>query len=115
MKDKFKDKAVEVAKRYLERKGYLVCAVRSCYFDLIATEKDGPIVFVDVSYAFDSLPSEQDVDMHHIEDRIAKALLMLDPEADTALRYDNISIAILSKERALLRHHINAIEGMPCK
>lgn len=101
-----KEKAITAAARYLERKGYEVIDME-CGFDLVAKD-DEYLVFVTVQYAFSELPEDIEFDRSKLEKDACKYLLSCNEE-EIKVRFDNISLAILGNDKALLKHGINLV------
>lgn len=99
-----KEKAITAAASYLERKGYEIID-RECEFDLVAKD-DECLVFVTVDYSFGELPEDTEFDRSKLEKAACKYLLSGNEE-EIKVRFDNISLAIVKNDRALLRHAIN--------
>ena len=110
-------KANEAASRYLDRRGYTVletgwtCPAGTA--DIVA--KDGDvIVFADVSSrdsAERGFPSEsRSKKIRAQRENIAIAWLAEHEDAaNEAIRFDNIALVVIGKDRAMIRHHVNAL------
>lgn len=108
--------ATEAASRYLGHRGYTVletawtCPAGTA--DIVA--KDGDIiVFADVSSrdsAERGFPSESCGKKARTKrESIAIAWLAEHEDAvNEAIRFDNIALVVIGKDRAMIRHHINA-------
>lgn len=114
-----KDKATKAASRYLEHRGYTVletawkCPAGTC--DVIAEDGDA-IVFVDVSARRDtgkSFPSERrNAGVRERREMVALAWFAEHEGAvDMAVRFDNIALLVMGDNRAMIRHHLNALGG----
>ena len=117
-----KQSAVKTAKRYLELKGLEIVGENwsrdglAGAIDLIASDC-GEIVFATVS------PAELGDDLGFREEPLSReqfellAATWLDEHveelenSDYPIRFDRISMLILSESRAVLRHHVNALTG----
>lgn len=109
-------KANEAASRYLGHRGYTVletgwtCPAGTA--DIVA--KDGDVlVFADVSSrdsAERGFPSEScSKKIRARRENIAIAWLTEHADAvNEAVRFDNIALVVIGKDRAMIRHHINA-------
>lgn len=110
-------KATEAASRYLGHRGYTVletawtCPAGTA--DIVA--KDGDVlVFADVSSrnsAERGFPSESRSKKTRTKrENIAIAWLAEHAEAaNEAIRFDNIALVVIGKNRAMIRHHINSL------
>lgn len=110
-------KANEAASRYLDHRGYTVletgwtCPAGTA--DIVA--KDGDvIVFADVSSrdsAERGFPSEsRSKKIRAQRENIAIAWLAEHEDAvNEAIRFDNIALVVIGKDRAMIRHHVNAL------
>lgn len=108
------EKALQAASMFLERRGYEVIEEKWAYgndsIDIIARE-DEDLVFVDVRVKADGtrqMPEEKP-DRDRFERIAAAYLTEADEGADFAIRYDIVSILVLNDNKALLRHHRNAL------
>ncbi|MEG0302035.1 MAG: YraN family protein [Gordonibacter sp.] len=108
-------KGEDAAARFLDRRGYDIvernwkCLAGEA--DIIARDGEA-LVFVEVktrSSTDKGLPSEAvDAKKRRRYERIA-ALFLQDYEVvDVPVRFDVVSLVVVSPERALIRHHINA-------
>lgn len=105
----------DAAARYLERKGYVIaerswtCAAGKA--DIIAYDEEA-LVFVQVT---DNAPDDWmlDADLDVVDrkrsERIAALFLQGHEVVDVQVRFDVISLQILDNDRALIRHHVNAL------
>lgn len=110
-------KATEAAGRYLDRRGYTVLETGwTCpagTVDIIAKDGD-TIVFADVSSrdsAERGFPSESRSKKTRAKrENIAIAWLAEHEDAvNEAVRFDNIALLVIGKDRAMIRHHVNAL------
>jgi putative endonuclease len=105
--EKLNERAMVAVKRYCENQGYEVLEV----FEDSLVVKDGKeLVFCEVQVRAygDSLPIE-DMDRGRWES-LAALYLAEHPECcDVPVRFDNFSLLVVGTDRALLRHHINAL------
>jgi putative endonuclease len=116
MEATIKDKANKAATTFLERKGYDILeegwAHGTDAVDVIARD-DEDMVFVDVLVKSAGLDMPEEKPDRGKFERIAAAYLAeLGDEENFAVRYDMVSILVLSDSRALLRHHINALSAL---
>ena len=109
------EKARKAARMYLERRNYEVVeegwANGDAAVDLIARDGED-LVFVDVHVNAEGtkLPDEHP-DRARFEAAAAVYLASCD-EVDFPVRYDVVSLLVVGSERALLRHHINALSAL---
>lgn len=110
-------KATEAASRFLDRRGYTVletgwtCPAGTA--DIVAKDGD-TIVFADVSSrdsAERGFPSESCSKKARAKrENVAIAWLSEHEDAvNEAVRFDNIALLVIGKDRAMIRHHINAL------
>lgn len=104
------------AARFLDRRGYDVvetdwtCAAGSV--DIVATDGDA-IAFVEVCtrHAEDmGMPEERTgEDERSRKERVAAMYLARIDAVDVRVRFDVVSIVVLAPDRAMIRHHVNAL------
>ena len=113
------ERAIEAAERFIERRGTGVPNAEwksedGGAIDLMAL-KDETVVFIDVNARIgaDKGMPEENIPAAHERMKInaAKWLAENDDErfANVSVRFDIISMLVLSEDRALLRHHINCL------
>lgn len=116
--EKLANKGMKAAKAYLENKGYEVVDVDyKCPYgqiDVVSKFED-VLAFTSVSvYRNDQnkLPKERfsDDDRQRMEQIMAHYLANHD-YVDMSVRWDNMSILVITDDRALLRYHVNALGG----
>ena len=103
----------EAAAKFLVHRGYDVLERDwECYAgtaDIIALDED-TLVFVEVNTRRDGFPSEEaDTEKRTRFEKIALAFLRDYDEVDLAVRFDVISIVVVADDRALVKHHTNAL------
>lgn len=106
----------EAASRYLIRRGYEILDRNwKCFAgeaDIVACDEDGTLVFVEVKTRTDlkkGFPSEAVGPKKRAKyEKIALAYLAEYDVVDIVVRFDVISIMVLTPERAMIRHHIGA-------
>lgn len=111
-------KGEEAAARFLYRRGYgIVERNWRCYAgeaDIIAKD-NGTLVFVEVKTRRDcrkGFPAEAvSSSKRDRYERIALAYLAESDLSDMQVRFDVVSIVVIGRNRALVRHHINAFSG----
>lgn len=108
------EKAVKAATRFIERKGFELLETgwespEGTTVDLIATDEDA-LVFIDVTATEYGEGGFEGGKVSRADFEIAAAgWLASHPEGpDTQVRFDIIDMLVVSEDRALLRHHINA-------
>ncbi len=111
-----KSRAVKAAEKFLACKGYDVLETEwSCFageIDIIARDGD-TIVFADVN-AKDAgatgFPEESrsKSDRERLE-KIALAYLADHDTGELRIRFDDIALVVLGGNRAIVRHHVNAL------
>ncbi len=113
------EKATKAAARYLDHRGYTVLeTVWKCpagTSDIVA-EDEGVLVFVDVSVREESkrgFPTELNTEsLRERREEIAFAWLTEHEDVvDVAIRFDNIAMLLMGSDRAMIRHHVNALGG----
>ena len=108
-------KAIQAATRFCERRGYEILATEwqpeegDGRIDLVA-EDEGAIVFIDVTATSheDGGFANGHTERADMEMLAATWLGQNSPEGDVSVRFDVIDMIVVSTDRALLRHHINA-------
>lgn len=104
------EKAISAAARYLDRRGYEVLTdSNEGAAKIVALDEEGTLVFCSVTVKTDSL-GEEEVPRSDMEMSAANYLAAnaKETEADVRIRLDVITLLVVSAERALIRHHINA-------
>lgn len=107
-------KAVKAATRFIERKGYELLetgwtSLEGTQIDLVANDED-TLVFIDVTateYGEGSFEGGK-VKRGDLEIAAASWLAVNSPDGEIRVRFDIIDMLVVSADRALLRHHINA-------
>ena len=106
-------KGIKAAKRFLTRRGW------ECFeymvadpFDIVARDEDGTVVFVTVTTSSNDMPKPAPIGRAKAEMAAARWMEAhradFDPD-DQQIRFDAICVAVLSADRALLRHNINVL------
>ncbi len=105
----------QAAARFLYRRGYDILEVGySCdagSSDIVAKDDD-TLVFVDVATRTNEkgFPAESVSEtQRESHESVALNFLASYDETDVTVRFDVISIVVLAPDRALVRHHINAL------
>lgn len=109
------ERGEEAAARFLEKQGYEILEqnweCRHGEADLIMCDED-TLVFVEVktrSNCEKGLPEEAITkDKRTRYEKIAVSYLKKSDFRDIAIRFDVVSILVVSADRAFLRHHVNA-------
>ena len=101
------EKAVKAAARFIERKGYELLETgwtspEGTKIDLVANDEDA-LVFIDVTATEYGEGGFEGGKVKRSDLEIAAA-----PDGDIQVRFDIIDMLVVSADRALLRHHINA-------
>lgn len=116
---KLHDKVVEAAKKFLERRNYEVIAreweaPNGYIIDIIAKDNDDDcLVFIEVNESADKAGGFKDTCNSRYEVEIATAMWLSensDVYTDIPVRFDSISMIVLSEDRAFLRHHKNCFD-----
>ncbi len=115
MKD-LSNRAIKAAEKFLERRGYEVIDRNwqngASEIDLVARDEDGTVVIVDVAAregAGKGFPHASEGARERMEAAAAQWLASQDDESlvDVRVRFDSVSMVVISEDRAFLRHHIN--------
>ncbi len=114
--DTLADRGIEAAARFLERQDYDILehgwSCKSGNADLIATD-DGNLVFVEVKTRSNEdrgMPEDEiGKDARRRNEMIAIDYLAAHAVCDVRVRFDVISILVVSEDRAFLRHHRDAM------
>lgn len=104
------EKAVKAATCFIERKGYELLEIgwaspEGTRIDLIANDED-TLVFIDATAT--EYGEGGKVKRSDLKIAAASWLAGNSPDGEIQGRFDNIDILVVSADRALLRHHINA-------
>lgn len=116
MEAAIKDKTNKVTTTFLKRRGYDILEAKWAHgtdvVGVIARDNED-VVFVDmlVKSAGLDIPDEKP-DRGKFERIAAAYLTEAGIEENFAVRYDMVSILVLSGSRTLLRHHINALSAL---
>ena len=108
------EKAVKAAACFIERKGYELLETgwtspKGTRIDLIASDED-TLVFIDVTateYGEGGFEGGK-VKRGDLEIAAASWLAVNSPDGEMQVRFDIIDMLVVSADRVLLRHHINA-------
>lgn len=108
-------KGEDAAARYLEQRGYQIVARNwTCVAgeaDIVARDEDW-LVFVEVKTRRNTdkgFPSEAvNEKKRERYERIALAWAASHSDADVPVRFDVVSIVVIGKDKAMIRHHMNA-------
>ena len=109
----------EAAARFLRRRGYQIVERNwKCHageVDIIAKDEEC-LVFVEVKTRLNEdqgVPEEAvTAEKRKRYERIAAAFLKTYDEVDIQIRFDVIGILVLTPDRAMVRHHVNAFGSM---
>lgn len=114
----FNEHVQDAAEMFLKRRGYEIldanwgCPDGDGKFDIIAEDEDS-VVFVQVKgrdgrvegFGFDEATMERD-DF----ERMSMSYLAEKPDiCNCAVRFDVVAITVVGEDRAMIRHHINAM------
>ena len=108
-------KGEDAAARYLEQRGYDIVARNwKCVAgeaDIVARDEDW-LVFIEVKTRRNTdkgFPSEAvDERKRSCYERIALAWAASHSDTDVPVRFDVVSIVVVGKDKAVIRHHMNA-------
>lgn len=111
-----RQQGIEATCRFLERQGYEIAERGWCCgsdeVDIICTN-EGCLVMVDVDTRSGSetglSPKPESSDARGRFERIAAGYLASHDVCDMRVRYDRVSLLVMSPSRAFLRHHIDAL------
>lgn len=108
------ERARAAAARYLEMRGYeVVCRDwpgDAGVVDIVCRDWDGTLVFVDVQVSCGGFPpTGGEGAMRALFEAVALAYLAENECEDTTVRFDSIVVVVVGEDRALLRHHVNAL------
>ena len=106
------EKAVKAATRFIERKGFELLdsgwtSPEGTQIDLIANNED-TLVFIDVTATEYGEGGFEGGKVSCSDLEIASWLAGNSPDGEIQVRFDIIDMLVVSTDRALLRHHINA-------
>lgn len=110
---KLQERAVEAAARFIEHKDFELLETswtspEGITIDLIANDEDA-LVFIDVTAA--EYGEGGKVPRGDMEITAAAWLASSSIEANMGVRFDIIDMLVVSENRALLRHHVNAFSS----
>lgn len=103
-------KAVRFATKYAKRRGYEIIELKTnSEFDFICLDED-TLVFAVVAAGESSMP---EILLDRAKMESAAVLWLASDEAlefaDCTIRFDTIALQIFNDDRALVKHHINAL------
>ena len=109
----------EAAALFLEKRGYEILERNwNCYageVSIIACDEDDTLVFVEVKTRKDAQKGfsaeVKTAEKREKYEKIAIAFLKDYDAVDFTVRFDTISIVVMSPDRALIRHHIAALNA----
>ncbi len=109
---------IEASKRFLARRGYTVLEANLAHgrdaVDIVAKDED-TLVFVSVKTKKNTgngFPAEHmSCQSREALEKAAVTYLATHDASDMAVRFDVISLLILSENKAFIRHHINAFSA----
>ena len=115
----FKMRANEAAEKFLYRRGYDILETQwTCEagtVDVVAREDDA-LVFVDVRFTdlsdSDFPGTAMTEDERRAREAVAMAYLSESDFIDMRIRFDTLDVKAVAPDRAILRHHINAMSLM---
>ena len=103
------ERAIEAAARCLKHKSYEIVGTNYNDVDIIA-KQDDTLVFIRVAVRRGQMPKEC-WNKQQAESAAFNYMCEYEIEDKQAIRFDYISLMVNSNDRALLRHHINCLEG----
>ena len=106
------EKAVKAATRLIERKGFELleagwASPEGTQIDLVASDEDA-LVFIDVTATEYGEGGFEGGKVSHSDLEIAAASWLAVNSREIQVRFDIIDMLVVSADRALPRHHINA-------
>lgn len=114
MESKLQNRVIDASALILERKGYEILdrELGASYIDLVAID-EGTLVFLHIACSNSSagFPDETP-DREAAETGAVSWLASHGAEvSDMPVRFDEIAFSLIGENRALARHHINALGG----
>lgn len=114
--EELKTRAAKAASRFLDRRGYAVLeagwASEAEAGDIVAQDGD-TLVFVKVrarTGAATGFPAEAHGEVERAErELLALAYLAEHDQVDMPIRFDDVSMVVVSSDRAMIRHNINSM------
>lgn len=108
-------KAIEVAVRFLDRRGYDIIEQGESVdqFDIVAKDAD-TLVFVNVYHREQGEGFLDGEAEREVVEQAAIEWFAKDHDGiyvDLAVRFDVVALVVLASDRALIRHHKNAVPG----
>lgn len=107
-------RAKQAAARYLEFKGYEIVdkdwPCEAGIVDIVAYDVDGTLAFVNVRTSHDGFQDPGcEAAKRRLFEAVALAYLGEHDVVDTQVRYDDICLVPVGDDRAMLKHHVNAL------
>lgn len=112
-----KKRGIELTEKFLDRRGYEILdtgwGVEGDRLDIVAREGE-TLVFVTVSVREGADTGFKSIEEEYGRDRLeVAAARYLEKHGDEfvgkPVRFDHVSMMVLSSDRALVRHHINSL------
>lgn len=104
-----RDRGMEAAQRFLERKGYKIVAVDTNDVDFVADD-DGAIVFIRFDISKAGAFKDERWTRQNAEGSALQYFCENECEPDCTVRFDYLSMLCAGSDRALLRYHMNCFE-----
>lgn len=108
-----REKLIIATERLLQRDGCKLIGETDNGF-LVFNDDDDDIVFVNIIYtkgSNDFAKSDPNTLRHDFEEAMLQWFVDHEEVADKYLRCDEVSYNIINNNRAMARHHVNAIQG----
>lgn len=80
------------------------------YFDIVFKDEGGVLVFAKVNYDYGEDFNEPKINRADAERAAVKFISGIEDLPDCSFRFDTFSLLLVGNNRALLKHHINALE-----
>ena len=110
-------RAKQAAARYLEFKGYEIVdrdwPCEAGVIDIVAYDVDGTLAFINVRTSREGFHDPgNEAARRRLFESVALAYLGEHDVEDTQVRYDDICLVPVGNDRAMLKHHVNALGVM---
>lgn len=99
-------KAMKATVAYLSRVGYEI--IDEDYKGYIIAQDENDVVFIKVGWSTEDFGDDFKISHYEFEDAMIKWFMQEREPVDVNVRFDTIGLYVLGKDRALVRHHVNA-------
>lgn len=112
MNDNIETKGIEAAEKFLTHRGYeIITKDFDEAADFVAKDPDGAIVFIRVETKRGWIGDSKTASRAKLEQTMLRFFVDRGEYADHSVRFDTVSVMVVSDDRAVIRHHLNSLGG----